>query len=655
MKKCFLLLYTILSVLYYELVFHVFCFNNFDVINVIFFTLPFILIMYFICSVFNKKINKVLLFIFIGLLSIFFISQFIYYQLFNTVYGIKSVGLANQVLIVFDKVIDVIITKWYVILLNLIPIILLILFNKKIDFGLERKKNIPWTIFYIITTYIMCILSLNIDKEYIYSNYNLYYNTRQPLLTAQNMGLFTSFRLETIRTITNFKEKIEVAFEETPILEKTIEYNITDIDFEALISSTQDEDLNTINNFFKNRQATEKNEYTGLFKDKNLIFILAESLDKNIINKDVTPTLYKLTNESIQFKNYYTPLYNTSTGDGEYVTEWGILPNASEGKNMYAARNNYNSYMLHNNFKSLNYKTSIYHNYYGYFYNRTDYFKKLQFDTMKFCDNGIVPNCNNFRGSDFEMIKNTVNDYINEDNFFTYYITVSGHGNYIYDSNEIARKNYSTVKDLDYSSQVKTYMAANVELDKALEYLIKSLEEKGKLDDTVIVITPDHYPYYLKENMIQEFSTEDKSDKFLIHHENLIIWNSELKEQLKNIKIDKYVANVDILPTLSNLFGLKYDSRLFIGQDALSNSDGVVMLVDHSWINNIGSYDTSSSKFNGSTDIDSNYVLDMNKKVNTYFQISSLIQTENYYKYLFEKLDKLKEEKENVNIDNVEQ
>lgn len=658
MKKFGLIIYTIFSIIYFELIFHFFCFNNLNILYSILFLLPLIGIIYLICSMFGKKLNKILLFIFISILTIFFVSQFIYSELFNTIYGIKSVGLMNQVVIVFDKVIDVIINKWYIILLNLIPLVLLIIFNKKIDFQIKRKVNIPLSLTFIIITYIASLLTLYVNKESTYSNYNLYYKTRQPLLTANSMGLLTSFRLETFRTITNFKEEIKLVTEQPVILEKETKYNITNIDFDSIIAETDDDNLNLINTFMKNRQATKQNDYTGLLKGKNVIFILAESLDKDIVNEELTPTLYKLAQESIQFNNYYTPLYNTSTGDGEYVSEWGILPNVNEGLNLYASRNNDNPYMLSNSLKSLGYTTSIYHNYYGYFYHRKEYFNALNYDKIKFCENKIVSSCQDLHSSDLELIKNTINDYIDQDDFFTYYITLSGHGNYIYEKNVIAQKNFEKVKQLEYSNRVKSYMSANIELDNALEYLITTLKEKNKLDDTVIVITPDHYPYYLTDEMINEFSIEDSTNKFLKHKENLIIWNSSLTEQLKNIKIEKNVGNVDILPTMLNLLGIEYDSRLFIGQDALSDSEGLVMFVDQSWLNSNGTYDTTSSEFNGSPNITAEEIAGMNEKVNTYFQISSLIQKENYYTYLFKKIDELntkqlEEDNETIKNDNV--
>lgn len=77
----------------------------------------------------------------------------------------------------------------------------------------------------------------------------------------------------------------------------------------------------------------------------------------------------------------------------------------------------------------------------------------------------------------------------------TYYMTVSGHMDYDFGGNSIASKNKNKVDNLPYSEEAKAYLATQIELDKALELLINKLEESNKLNDTIIVLLGDHYPY----------------------------------------------------------------------------------------------------------------------------------------------------------------
>ncbi len=633
-----LLLYIIISTLYFEFVFHISCFKGItfiNTVNIILFTLPICLLIYLLSTLFNKKINKIIVFIFIIFLTILFASQFIYYNLFKAIYGFSSINLVNQVLVVLDKVVDTIIINWYIILLLIIPLVFLIIFNKKLNYEIDKKNNTFWSLYFIIGFYIISLLSINIKKDDIYSNYNLYFKVNQPILLTNNLGLTTNVGVELYRTIASFNETITLK-EQSTVLKDDKTYNITEIDFDKLNEKTTDENIITLNNFFKNRQPTEQNEYTGIYKNKNLIFILAESLDKSIISADLTPTLYKLKTEGMQFNNYYTPLFPGSTGAGEYMTEWGLIAaKTAKSDQLSYTIGNYNPYRLNNSLKNLGYKTFAYHDYTGDFYDREKYFQNDNYDNIGFCQSGTVSTCDNFRGSDLEMIQNTIDTYINEDKFFTYYVTVSGHGNYNYNDNSIAQKNYEEVSNLEYSDQLKTYIAANKELDKALEYLINSLEKAGKLDDTVIVITPDHYPYYFENNELNEIDTEDRSNKFLVHHQNLIIWDA----QKRDVQNDKFISNIDILPTLLNLFGIEFDSRLLIGTDAFSKEGGIVALADYSWVNEKGTYDATSKKFvgNGLSKLD---ISSINAKINTYFNISNLIQEKKYYTYLFDNIKK---------------
>ena len=196
----------------------------------------------------------------------------------------------------------------------------------------------------------------------------------------------------------------------------------------------------------------------------------------------------------------------------------------------------------------------------------------------------------------------------------------------------MAYKHRAEVKDLPYSDAIKAYIATNMELDKALESLINKLEEKGILDDTVIVMSADHYPYGLKNEQINEV-TPMEDEKFDIHKNNLIIWNNNIPYT----EINKYAMSIDILPTILNLFGFEYDSRLLIGRDILSNSDGIVILSDRSWINEYGKYNASKKKFTAFKDnIPEGYVEKMNEEVYNKYVISKNILENDYYRTIFE-------------------
>ena len=230
------------------------------------------------------------------------------------------------------------------------------------------------------------------------------------------------------------------------------------------------------------------------------------------------------------------------------------------------------------------------------------------------------------------MINSTVDDFINEDKFFVYYVTVSGHMDYNY-SNYIANKNKALVDNLDYSLESKAYLATQIELDRALESLINKLKNSGKLDNTVIALVGDHYPYALSLNNINEISDYERDNLFLINKSNFILWNNKMDK----VNVDKVGSQIDVLPTIYNLFGIEYDSRLIIGKDILSDSEGLSIFNNLSWISDKGIYNSISGEYIG--DGDDEYVNNMNNIVSNRVSMSKYLIKYNYYDLVTKKVE----------------
>ena len=237
--------------------------------------------------------------------------------------------------------------------------------------------------------------------------------------------------------------------------------------------------VKSMHEYFESVMPTKRNEYTGIFKGKNLIYITAEGFDKIAVNKELTPTLYKLVNNGFVFENYYQPLFSVSTSDGEYMVMNSLIP--KEGVwSFYRSSNIYMPFGLGNVFKREGYSpVNAYHDHTYTYYSRDESHPNLGFDKYVGCGNGLekLMNCKVWPESDIEMIDATINDYIDSDKFMTYYMTVSGHLNYTFTGNSMSYKNRELVKDLSYSEHIKAYLAANIELDRALEKLLIYLED----------------------------------------------------------------------------------------------------------------------------------------------------------------------------------
>lgn len=633
---------SLINILYLELIYHLFVFKTFEFKSILFITLFSLLTSLFIdliTSFFNKKLNK---WLFIGInafIYVLFLAQYINFKFYGNIISVYSVFHGGQVFGFFGAIWAVIKENIFRCLLLFIPVSLLFIFHKKIKSESFNPKILWKKALVLLITFIITVLSLNLDtKKSIYTAKNLYYNHHYPNQMAQTFGILTTMRLDLERTISGFEEKtIEVA--ETPDKEVNkdpkIEYNVADIDYDSLIKNETNEEIKNIHNYVKSSKPSEKNIYTGMFKGKNLIAIVAEAFSPIAVNKDLTPTLYKLVNSGFVFNNFYTPIYYVSTSDGEYVTLNSLLPKESVWSFSKSSKN-YLPYAYGNIFKEMGYTTYAFHDGTYKYYNRHLSHPNMGY-TYKACGNGLEKSmkCKIWPQSDLEMINATYDYYKDSEHFMTYYMTISGHLQYNFYGNNMSYRNRDLVKDLDKSTAIKAYIAAQKELDKALEELLNKLEADGKLDDTVIVLSADHYPYGLTTDQISEIMNIEDS-KFDVHKNNLVIWSSTMK---KPIEINKYGESLDILPTVLNLFGIDFDSRLLMGRDLLSNSDGLVIFNDRSWITDKGKYNASTKVFTpfNNEQVDEDYIESINTKVYNKFVISKNILETNYYKYVFNK------------------
>lgn len=628
-------------IIYLELIYKVFILKNILTINtlsVILFSIPWIIIFSIITSIFNEKVNKVLTIILSFAIMLITLAQIVYYNFYNSIFSFLSLTTGTgQVLEFYEMIISVILRVWYIFVLILVPFILFIIFKNKIfNFNRNNYKYMLSFIAILLLSLLGIFIVVKKDNKGFYSLQRLLFKTHAPMLTIDKTGLLTMEMIDIERYIFGFTEdvydeNINKVNQKEEIV-KPIEYNKTDIDFDKLISEETNETIKNMHEYFKNIDASNKNDYTGLFKGKNLIFITAEAFDTIALSEELTPTLYKMANNSFIFNNYYQPLYPVSTSDGEYMNLTSLIP--KEGVWSFSKSSKISMpYGIGNIFKKDGYVTYGFHNHNYKYYDRDKSHKNIGL-TYYGCGNGLEKkmNCKHWPNSDKEMIDATTNYYIDNDKFMTYYMTVSGHLNYNFNGNNMAYRNKDKVKNLPYSKAVKAYYATQIELDKAMESLLKELESKNKLNDTLIVIAPDHYPYGLTTKQMNEVSTIDRSDKFEKFHTTLIMYNPNIEKT----EVNKVISSIDILPTIYNLYGIEYDSRLLIGRDIFSDNEHIVILSDRSWITDKGRYNSVTKKFTNNTDevIDEDYINRINTIVNQKYSMSSLVLSNNYYKKL---------------------
>ncbi len=409
--------------------------------------------------------------------------------------------------------------------------------------------------------------------------------------------------------------------------------NIMDLQFDTDASGK----IKELNAYVASLTASMKNEYTGLFKGKNLIMITAEAFAGEVIDPVLTPTLYRLAHSGIQFTDYYQTADGGTTG-GEYLHIFGMLPTAG-GQSVKNTQKHLNYFTMGSQLNRLGYYGQAFHNNSYTYYDRHKTHINLGYSAgFMGYGNGMEEFVRNqWPQSDYEMVKGTLPLYIDHQPFNAYYMTVSGHSNYTKTGNTIVKQNWDRVAHLTCSDEVKGYFAAQLGLEDALAHLVEQLELAGIADDTVIVLTTDHYPYGLDEPYLEELYGFEVNNRFDRDHNRLIIWSGCLEDR-EPIVVDEPTCVLDILPTLSNLFGTEFDSRLFPGRDVFSDAPVLVFNMNYDWKTEYGTFINSKNKFypvSEDIQIPDGYVSAIKQIVKSKVQYCKLVLETDYFRSLF--------------------
>lgn len=540
----------------------------------------------------------------------------------------------------------------------LLPLALCILLRKRI---VTEHRMSKWSLLFVTAvSVIFLLIGEGLARWGTYGD-SYTYNFQTDAAVSQ-FGLHTAVRLEAEYALFGTPQpKLELPTQEgepddPPAATTPVEYgyNALAIDFQALADSASDSVLRSMAQYFGSLTPSKKNEYTGLFQGKNLVLITAEAFSPWFISRELTPTLYKLTHEGFVCENYYQPGWGQSTTGGEYAVMTGLLPTwVGSNVSFYASANDDMPFALGNQLRALGYHTGAYHdNIYNY-YNRDKTHPNLGYDYQGVGSGLTVTEDGSWPYSDLEMVQNTIGDYIDgyvSDGtpFHVYYMTVSGHGSYGW-GHAMAAKNRAKAQAAypNASTQVQSYVAANLELENALTYLLEQLEAAGIAEDTVICMSADHYPYLLAEpetDYYNELRGVVDSERDTDRYRNaLVLWCGGMENA---VTVTEPCSAVDIVPTLSNLFGLEYDSRLLSGRDVLDkdydagSASGSIPLVilptssGNSWATAAGVFEASTRTFNArpGVTVEEDYVSRVNNIVALQYNYAQQLIARDYYR-----------------------
>ena len=622
-----------------------------------------------VSSCFPKKVNRIIRIVLLFLLMVPYGVEFFIYREYNIFYDINTItnGAGGAMTDFKDEIGRLVFSFSGIshLLLLALPGALYWIFGKR----LKADRQIKLRPFLITAGTALASFLLAVGIIRMSSRYLSFYDKEYSFPSAvSNFGLMTGLRLDISKNTGDQELEFEVVDMQEPELkpdvtappavtqatgttgmqgdtETTVTTTTTygknelDLDFAAMAESDSGTWAN-LDQYVASLPASSKNEYTGMFAGKNLVLISAEAFTKEAIREDLTPTLYRLYHNGIQLTDYYQPASAGTTG-GEFQNVFGLLPMKGGASFPSFSQHDNIALTMAYQLNKQNYWGKAYHNNTYTFYSRHKTHTRLGYsEGYMGYGNGMEKYVKKeWPQSDLDMIAGTMEEYLDQEHFNVYYMSVSGHSGYSRGGNAMSKKNWDAVKDLEYSEPVKAYLAANIELDKALEALVSALEERGIADDTVICLSPDHFPYGLDDNAsygnmqyLSELYGYNVVNTIQRDHNAAILWCGCL-EGKDPIVVDAPTSSLDLLPTLSNLFGLEFDSRLMPGRDIFSDAEAIYFDRDYDWKTELGTYLNSEKKFypkDENTEIPEGYVDRMKKIVRNKISYCQGVINSNY-------------------------
>ena len=452
------------------------------------------------------------------------------------------------------------------IIFTLICMIIVKILNRKEETLEEEKKPklVPILIFVSLTLMfrVSAYISLGSNKgvstwEENYNAKSIYFNYTNP-----NASMFISgFYEYNVRAVYKYF------------------YNLLTLDKTALKNK-----IDEYNNIYGTE--LKDNDYTGIFKGKNVIYVMMESVDSWVVDEETMPTLYKLKETGLNFTNRYSPFFNGGqTINSEFACNTGLYA-ISDKETIYDKTNMDYPYSIANMLKKNGYKAASFHANTKTFYSRGEFHKRLgyniHYSALDMQKSGLLDeNINYF--SDYNFISD---DYLfnlmtDKEPFFSFLTTYSGHLEY-----SVNNKVYKAIKNkkLDrkkYSEEEYVYRTLVNDTDNAIKKLLESLEKKKLLDKTVLVFVSDHYVYGYSDSNYVAMKKNKINDRKELQNTPFIIWSKDIKHK----DIDTILDTADILPTLLNMLDIKYDPKNYIGDDVFSTShDNFVWFSDGTFI-----------------------------------------------------------------------
>ena len=569
------------------------------------FTITWIILFLGLTLGFKKRIGKIIYLVINLIFLIVFLTNNVYYSMTKTFFDFSLLESASEG---SPYIMDTLLNTNLLVYISCIFIIVLTLYVLKYIPYKTKNNYSVLSITFLVFLVMHLLTPLTLGKAYKELTWSSWRNPR---------NIYNSFNDN------NKSMKISGLYE----------YTIRNFYITFLKTEEQEnsEDITFLNDSYT-INTDNVNKYTGLFKDKNLIFIQFEGLDDWLLTEENTPTIYSMLNNSIVFNNHYS-YYNGggSTFNSEFAVNTGFITPLSYTQNAYTFNKNSFPYSMANLFKNAGYTINAFHMNTGEYYSRTTNYQNWGYDNYY----GLI-DINDFKDETYRLDRNLIlNEKFNEllfnkdpnEKFVDYIITYSGHLPftntkgvckmlYEEDINNLLLENPDNDYPFEEMSELECIRRQAKETDYMMNLLLQKLEENNLLDNTVIVAFTDHYLYTIEDKTILDTYKETSNN--LINKTPFFIWSKDMKQT----KVNKVTSQLNILPTTLNLFGIEYSSNNYIVTDALSqNYEGIVFFSDYSW-------------FDGNVYVENGEVIN-----NKYISESNLEEKNYYISYITKKND----------------
>ncbi|MBR5663043.1 MAG: LTA synthase family protein [Bacilli bacterium] len=426
-------------------------------------------------------------------------------------------------------------------------------------------------------------------------------------------------------------------------------------------------------NYFINERETKyntKNEYTNIFKGKNVIFVHMESIqtflmDYKFNGEEVLPTVNKLASEGMFFENFYPQISTGTSSDTEFTLLTSLMPAASGTVFVSYYNRTYNTIPKY--LKDLGYTTFSMHGNHASMWNRSKVHPKLGYQKMYFEES--------FKYTDDDVINLGINDSLffeqampilenieNENSpYMGTIITLSNHSPFTYTDKYLpydlsytytnSKGNKVTTNYLS-GTAAGNYITSAHSADVALGEFIDYINESDLFNDTIFVFYGDHESRLSKSEMNylinynpetgnlydkndQRYKAYDNFDHELSKKTPLIIWskNKNIRESI-NKKVSYTMGMYDVMPTIGNMFG--FSNPFAMGHDIFSiKNNNTVVFPNGNFVTNKVYYNNVKGKYKALKPgivLDENYIKERTDEAERILDVSNGIIVHNLIK-----------------------